>query len=102
MKIHLVLIACIVSAPFAQPQSESSYVRAGTDGKGWAIGNALVEREIRFDPARGLYTASWRHKVTGTDFMQIAAPSKTKWESVTGAGLKLVTEIHFRTTGCPS
>jgi hypothetical protein len=53
-------------------KSESSYVRTGLDGKSWTIGNALVEREIRFDPNVGLYTAAWRHKVTGTDFVERA------------------------------
>jgi alpha-galactosidase len=37
------------------------------------LGNALVEREIRFDSERGLHTPNWRHKVTGTDFMASAA-----------------------------
>jgi alpha-galactosidase len=45
-------------------------VRTNEEGKSWTVGNSLVEREIRFDPKRGLHTESWRHKVTGTDFME--------------------------------
>jgi alpha-galactosidase len=47
-----------------------AFVHTNTAGKSWTVGNTLVEREIRFDPNLGLYTASWRHKVTGTDFME--------------------------------
>ncbi len=46
-----------------------AFVRTDTEGKSWTVGNALVEREIHFDAKQGLYTAGWRHKVTGTDFM---------------------------------
>lgn len=49
-----------------------AFVRTNAEGKSWTVGNTLVEREIRFDPMPGLYTASWRHKVTGTDFMEDA------------------------------
>lgn len=50
-------------------QSEKAFARTDVEGKIWTVGNALVEREIHFDPKLGLYTAAWRHKVTGTDFM---------------------------------
>lgn len=46
-----------------------SYVDVGADKKSWTIGNDLVEREIRFDAAGGLYTSRWVHRVTGTDYM---------------------------------
>ncbi len=48
-----------------------AYVRAEASGetKSWAIGNGLVERTLKFSPARGLYTATFRHKVSGTDFL---------------------------------
>ena len=49
-----------------------AFVHPNAEGTGWTIGNSLVEREIRFDAKLGLYTASWRHKVTGTDFMEAA------------------------------
>ena len=45
-----------------------AFVRTNEEGKSWTVGNSLVERELRFDTKRGLYTESWRHKVTGTDF----------------------------------
>ena len=48
----------------------TAFVRANDEGKSWTVGNSLVEREIHFDPKLGLRTASWRHKVTGTDFME--------------------------------
>lgn len=35
----------------------------------WLIGNGLVERVVRFSDHQGLYTESWRHKLTGTDFL---------------------------------
>src|SRR5579864_6526890 len=47
-----------------------AFVRTNAEGKSWTVGNSLVEREIRFDPKRGLHTESWSHKVTGTDFME--------------------------------
>jgi alpha-galactosidase len=46
-----------------------AFARTDVEGKNWTVGNALVEREICFDAKLGLYTAAWRHKVTGTDFM---------------------------------
>ena len=46
-----------------------AFARTQTEGKVWTVGNALVEREICFDATLGIYTAAWRHKVTGTDFM---------------------------------
>jgi alpha-galactosidase len=47
------------------------YVRSETSGetKSWAIGNGLIERTLGFSPARGLYTATFQHKVSGTDFL---------------------------------
>jgi alpha-galactosidase len=47
----------------------SAFAHTGTEGKSWTVGNTLVEREICFDPKLGLYTAAWRHKVTGTDYV---------------------------------
>jgi alpha-galactosidase len=52
--------------------ADSVYVSTAIDGKGWTVGNGIVEREVRFDPKLGLYTASWRHLLTGTDFMKAA------------------------------
>ena len=64
-----------VKAP-ASPVSPSmidvpseAYVRSNSEGRSWELGNAFVQRVIRFDPTLGLYTDKWRHKVTGTDFI---------------------------------
>ncbi len=35
----------------------------------WTLSSRFMEREIRFDPAVGLYTTRWLHKLTGNDFM---------------------------------
>jgi alpha-galactosidase len=53
----------------------STFVRTNAAGKSWTVGNDLVERQIEFDPKRGLSTPSWRHKVTGTEFMR----AEDKW-----------------------
>jgi hypothetical protein len=52
------------------PEGAKAFVRTNVEGKSWTVGNSLVEREIHFDPPEGLDTSSWRHKVTGTDFME--------------------------------
>jgi alpha-galactosidase len=46
-----------------------AFVRISDEGKSWTIGNSLVEREVCFDPKVGLYTKSWRHRVTERDFL---------------------------------
>jgi len=60
--------ALLALRTFAQAP-DAAYAHSAGDQTSWVIGNDRVEREIRFDPQRGLYTAAWRHKVTGTDFM---------------------------------
>jgi alpha-galactosidase len=62
--------------------SAPAYVRAETSGetKSWLIGNGLVERTLKFSPARGLFTETFRHKVSGTDFLM-----KDKSENHPGA-----------------
>jgi alpha-galactosidase len=72
------MMALILFAALGYGLNESSFVHPGTDGMSWTIGNALIEREIRFDPQEGLYTSSWRHKVTGTDFLKQAQADK-RW-----------------------
>jgi alpha-galactosidase len=47
-----------------------TYVRSIPEGRGWEIGNAFVQRVIRFDAKLGLFTEQWQHKVTGTDFIE--------------------------------
>ncbi len=76
MRVNFAVFAIILLPIVVFGQSESSYVRAGSDGRSWTIGNGLVEREIRYDPKAGLYTAHWKHNVTGTDFMQRAQAEK--------------------------
>ena len=38
----------------------------------WVLSNRFFERVIRFEPQAGLYTHAWRHKLTGTDFLERA------------------------------
>ena len=62
----------------------TAFVRTNAEGKSWTVGNTLVEREIRFDPKVGLYTESWRHKVTGKDFLKqldtdLPGGPETRW-----------------------
>lgn len=59
---------------FSQKLTDRSktYVHPTGDRNTWAIGNALVERQIRFLPELGLSTVKWRHHVTGTDFVDNA------------------------------
>lgn len=59
-------------SPTDTKDSSSVFVRTNTEGNIWTIGNTLVEREIRFDVKSGLHTTGWRHKITGTDFMEPA------------------------------
>ena len=63
---------------FANAQDQAAYVRPGADGKSWTIGNDLVEREVRFEAKAGLYTAAWRSKVTGTDFLTAAGHDRSR------------------------
>jgi alpha-galactosidase len=60
--------AVLLASPPGAAAAGGSYVRAQTDRGPWAIGNALVERQVGFDPSHGLATLSWLHKVTGTEF----------------------------------
>jgi alpha-galactosidase len=52
--------------------SRISYVHAGAGRKSWTIGNDLIEREIHFADDVGLRSVAWRHKVTGSDFLERA------------------------------
>ena len=63
-------------SPLAEDAS-SAFVRTNAAGKSWTVGNNLVERRIEFDPQKGLSTPSWRHKVTGTEFMG----AESRWGS---------------------
>lgn len=67
-------------SPANTSDTPKAFVRTNAEGKSWTVGNTLVEREIRFDPKLGLYTATWRHNVTGTDFMEAARKRGTKGE----------------------
>jgi alpha-galactosidase len=53
-------------------QGQPAYVHISSNRaaeKTWMIGNSRVERVVQFDQ-HGLYTTSWRNKVTGTDFIR--------------------------------
>jgi len=76
MKNISVLLSMLCLAISVNAQSDSVFVRTGADGKSWTIGNALVQREVHFDSQHGLQTVSWRHAVTGTDFMSAAGPGR--------------------------
>lgn len=78
MRILPALLALLFVISCCDAEGEPAYVHRGPDGRSWTIGNAFLEREIRFDAKNGLYTASWRHKVTGTDFMK-RAQSQKRW-----------------------
>ncbi len=60
-----------VSGP-AMGEPSGAYVRSNPEGKSWEVGNALVQRDIRFDAKLGLYTEKWQHKVTGSNFIASA------------------------------
>ena len=66
MKTISVLLSVLFFTVSANAQSDSVLVRPGADGKSWTLGNALVERDVRFESQHGLETVSWRHIVTGT------------------------------------
>lgn len=51
-------------------QTEPAYIHPLPGGQSWKIGNTLVERELHYSPRFGLYTDSWRHKLTGKEFLQ--------------------------------
>jgi alpha-galactosidase len=55
----------------AENLTAGAYVRTEAEGetKSWSIGNGLVERTLNFSPARGLFTETFRHKVSGRDFL---------------------------------
>jgi len=72
MRTISVMAAILSFGAFVNAQSNSVYVRTGADGRSWTVGNTLVERAVRFDSQQGLHTVSWRHLVTGTDFMSAA------------------------------
>jgi len=76
MKTFSVLLSILFLTVSVNAQSGSAFVRTGADGKSWTIGNALVEREVHFESQRGLHTVSWRHILTGTDFMSAAGPAR--------------------------
>jgi len=78
MRIMFAVLAFTFSMSSMPAQDERAYIRTGSDGKSWTIGNGLVERGIRFEPQAGLYTASWRHKLTGRDFMENAQAGR-RW-----------------------
>jgi alpha-galactosidase len=106
MRIAGVLLLPVLFAFSLSAQTPTAYVNAGSDNRSWVVGNGLIERLIQFDTKTGLYTAAWRHKLTGTDFIK-PAPDKNNQgaefffqadrEKLTGSGgaFELVTaETH--------
>jgi alpha-galactosidase len=61
---------------FAEAFREPSYVRTETSGEAtsWSIGNGLLERTLQYSPAHGLFTETFRHKLSGTDFLIRSQP----------------------------
>ena len=59
----------LLSAAILNAKNESAYVQPLPGGQGWRVGNALVEREVRYSTRHGLYTESWRHKLTAKSFL---------------------------------
>lgn len=62
-------------------ENEPAYVHASADGKSWSVGNGLVERDVRYHPAHGLYSERWIHKLTGTNFLREKLPADQEWKS---------------------
>ena len=70
----------VAGAPSEVPAEafrEPAYVRTETSGEttSWSLGNGLLERSLKFSPAHGLYTETFRHKVSGTDFLMRSQPA---------------------------
>jgi alpha-galactosidase len=53
-------------------------VKTGPDNQSWVVGNGLIERQIQFDAKIGLYTAAWRHILTGRDFIKPAQADSSR------------------------
>lgn len=53
-----------------QPGQGARPAYPGGPAANWTIANSLVSRKLAFSAGTGLYTASWRHQVTGTDFVE--------------------------------
>jgi len=72
MSHHLlrILLAAPLAAGMAAGEALGPYVESEPDGTAWRIGNAAVERRVRFDAGRGLFSEAWIHKATGADFMK--------------------------------
>ena len=65
----LVWTSDAITAP-RPAEMDAVYIRSEMDGRNWSIGNALVERKLRFSNEHGLETTSWLQKVTGTQFLK--------------------------------
>jgi alpha-galactosidase len=71
-RMTLAITLSVMTVFLCRAQDQTTYVREAPGGKGWSIGNELVERELVFDPETGLHSVVWKSKVTGTDFLQRA------------------------------
>jgi alpha-galactosidase len=63
-------VSALPGSAVTTDESAIAFVRTNSEGKSWTVGNALVEREIQFDPKVGLYTESWTNKATGKNFLK--------------------------------
>ncbi|MEW5974324.1 MAG: alpha-galactosidase [Acidobacteriota bacterium] len=71
------IFAWLMAGGLSGAETGSSYVRT-LDDRGWSIGNALIERTVRFTDERGLHTTKWQHKLTATDFVSRLARRGTQ------------------------
>jgi hypothetical protein len=56
---------------FCLPSNSQSFIKYGKDASGWTIGNAYLEREIRFSPDTGLYTSCFANKLAHFDMSRV-------------------------------
>jgi alpha-galactosidase len=85
--------------PGIPDETATAFARTNAEGKSWTVGNTLVEREIHYAPNVGVYTESWRHKVTGKDFLKHLA-SDLPWGPETQWGAEFSFQVdHNRVAG---
>ncbi len=78
-KTRFVLFAAALSG-LTQAADNPAFVHTIAERAEWSVGNALVERTVRFDAKDGLRTVRWLHRLTGTDFVRQAAAAERRGE----------------------
>ena len=78
LQLFLFAFLTALSVTNSCAQNAPADVKTGPDNQSWVIGNGLIERQIQFDAKIGLYTAAWRHKLTGTDFIKPAQADSSR------------------------